>query len=159
MRKSFWTFILTLLTAIIWLIYQGTFYQTGRQWYHSCWQKYNATTEWFAEPQPKSPEEAANWAQCTKLADEVTYGNGMVFTSNPVDENDKVGIALAKACPAPWSDYPINGIYVIFVKNIENSGGVSLVDNLRPAQSMLRDIDPTGSSLVFTVRIVVSHLI
>lgn len=59
------------------LTYQGFFFQTGSQFYRTCWERANATEG----AQPKSPEQAAEWASCQRTAEvaflQVEISDGM----------------------------------------------------------------------------------
>lgn len=134
---------LWLVIAVVFVVLalNGLLYQTGEQWYQSCWQKLYSTEGW-QEPKPTTPEQAAAWNQCQLLAEKVTYDQGIIFTSywSEKDLSTSKYKEVHLNCPSELEDVPSGGWYIFFVKAIEANGGVEFLDRIMPAENMLQRI-------------------
>lgn len=117
----------------------GALYQNGQQWYEQCWYLYNSR-KGINQSDPSSPEQAAAWSRCEPVAEAAIYEQGIIFASSYDIKKDDKNAPLLEACPDSWTEMPVGGIYIWFVKGIEQSGGVSLLNKLLPASLMLADM-------------------
>lgn len=129
--------IVALLAGGLWAVHAGLFYQTGYQWYESCWNKRKAAIDQktVSDPKASTPQEGAAWARCELLAEEVTYNLGFVFTG--LGWGDRDVVELHKACPSSWSDVPGGGWYMKLVKLMEKQGGPPIWSQFVQAQSVI----------------------
>lgn len=109
-----------------WMTHAGVFYQTGQQWFESCWTKTNQQRD------PATPQEAVAWQQCEPLTMSAVYRAGFVFGGDPERELTPAAKAVTAACPSNWTDMPIGGIHVLAVKLIEEQGGPRFEDRFLP---------------------------
>ena len=112
-----------------WMVHAGVFFQTGSQWFQSCW------TEQNAKRKPATAEESINWAKCEKVTLRAVFGAGFVPAGNPVTTPETK--ALADACPRNWYDIPIGGFKYLAVRLIEDTGGPTLIEQFTPPDAMI----------------------
>jgi hypothetical protein len=113
------------------LCWTGVVYQTGANWYSTCWQKAHQNR------QPASPEEAASWATCSAASDEAFFEAGFIYAGNPQYAVSPQLKAIQAACPNAWNEIPLDGPYPVIVEMIQNKGGPSLADRLLPARFVI----------------------
>ena len=112
-----------------WVAQTGMIYQTGQQWYETCW------TSIHAKREANTAQEAKAWRQCSPLAEESVFNAGYIFAGQPpITAPSK---ALADACPGSWSDLPLGGIHVLVVRLIEEQGGPTLIEGFQPAEQLI----------------------
>ena len=129
---------LGLLVGGVWLMQCGLIYQTGAQWYDSCWRSTRGGLS--DKPSPATPAEAKAWSACEAQADQAFHDAGLVWTkrlflADPVDHLPFAGIL--KACPSIWRDQPMGGMHYKLVSLLEERGGHDLLDRFLPAEQML----------------------
>ena len=107
------------------------FYQTGQQWFDSCWALGNAKRN------PATPQEAVAWKQCEPVTERAVYEAGFVFGGDPEKEITPAAKAITAACPSNWIDMPIGGAFLLAVGLIEKQGGPRLVDRFMPPESIV----------------------
>lgn len=132
MRKDASVVWLVLLVAVGWALQKGWFYQTGQQWFDSCWASVNANGRSAA-----SPEEATAWAQCGPVVDKALFDAGYVFSGNPQYAVIPQLHALAAACPSNYTDIPLAGPYSLAVSLIQDAGGPRWLDRFLPPGRMI----------------------
>jgi hypothetical protein len=70
--------VLLISAGLLWLCHSGSLYQTGAQYYQTCWDYEHPKQEGLA-----SADQAAQWATCKETAQAASYGAGFVFSGNP----------------------------------------------------------------------------
>ncbi len=126
--QSSFPFWLVVILIGLGLCYTGVFYQTGAQYYDTCWRKAHANGH-----DPDSPEQAARWSKCEATANAALFGAGFVFSGNPEYATTPQLKALIAACPSNYTDIPITGAWFLAVQLIEDSGAPKLEDKFGPA--------------------------
>ena len=122
-------FVLAALGAA--LAYFGVFYQTGDQWFQSCWPAQHANRA------PTSPEESIAWAQCSEVTQRALFNSGFIFAGNPEHAVTPELKAVVSACPSNYSDIPLGGAHILAVDFIEKDGGPRLFDKFTPPDQMI----------------------
>jgi len=117
--------------ALAWVIQAGWIYQTGYDWFTSCWTAVNSHRE------ASSPQEASAWAQCEPVAKRALFNAGFVFAGDPRYEVTPALQAIVQSCPSSYSDLPIGGVYLLAVPLIQQNGGPGLVDRFIPPDAMI----------------------
>src|ERR1700730_16194194 len=108
------------------------FYQTGQQWFDTCWAKTNSDGR-----TPSTPEEAISSSQCEESSKRALFNAGYTFSGNPeyaVTPELKMIIA---ACTSNYSDVPIGGIDFVAVSLVQSAGGPQLADRFMPPDKMI----------------------
>ena len=123
--------------AVLWALQSGVFYQTGTQWFHSCWAKMEATPNLFREAHPANEIQAVDWAACDLKAGQAIYRVGLIVTWFPDGAPNSDAKELQTACPDGFREIPFGGPYVLAMQLIEESGGPSLIDRVLPADHLL----------------------
>ena len=129
---------ITVGVALLAIAGSGVFFQTGVQWFESCWEKSNSAGPLDRDPKPKSASQSIAWAQCGIKAANVFNDIGFVVSPSNVDEANADEVRLWKACPNPWEHIPVKGVYASVVAEIEKMGGPQLVDYFLPADHLIR---------------------
>lgn len=125
-------FVLVVLIALgAWAAQTGVFYQTGQQWFDSCWARSNLKRD------PTTPQEAIAWKQCEPVTETAVYEAGFIFGGDPQKEITPAARAIIAACPSNWSDIPIGGAFRLAVGLIEKQGGPRFVDRFIPPESLV----------------------
>jgi hypothetical protein len=120
-----------IITAVAaYLCYRGAFYQTGAQFYSSCWQRMQANGR-----DANSAEQAAEWAMCDETTKTAVYRHGFVFAGNPRYAVTPQLKTVQAACPSSYSDVPRAGIWALAVRMIQQGGGTTLADKFLPARA------------------------
>jgi hypothetical protein len=127
--SPFW---LILILIGLGLCYAGVFYQTGAQFYDTCWKKAHANGR-----EPDTPAQAAQWSACEETADAALFNAGFVFSGNREYAVTPLLKALVAACPSNYSDIPMVGTWDLAVKLIQDTGGPTLKDRFAPASSTI----------------------
>ncbi len=125
---------LFVVAAIVcgYLAFNGTFYTTGTQYYEACWEKLSKT-EGLAEPKPSNPYQAVMWGNCEMITQRAVYSEGIVFAVMPKDQTGVEAANLNKVCPNTWTDVPMGGLYILFIQQIQSTGGPQILDKFMPA--------------------------
>jgi len=126
--------VLIVAIAIGWMVYAGAFFQTGAQWFQSCWVEQNE------ERKPATPDESIAWSQCESVAQRAVFGSGFVTSGRSEHATTPETKALANACPGSWSDVPIGGFKYLAVQFIEKTGGPMLIDKFTPPDAMIERV-------------------
>ena len=129
--ESVFGFLLVVAALSAALAYFGVFYQTGSQWFQSCW------TAQHSNRAPTSPEESISWAQCGEVTQRALFDAGFIFAGNPTYAVTPELKAIVEACPSNYSDIPLSGSQVLAVDFIEKSGGPELLDKFTPPDQMI----------------------
>jgi hypothetical protein len=125
-----WLILIALVIGLP-LCYFGVFYETGAQFYQSCWEKAHAI-----DSEPSSPEQAARWAQCERAAEPALFADGFIFAGAPEYAVTPQLRAIQLACPSR-GQIPLTGAWYLAVGIIQNSGGPTLSDRFLPASSAI----------------------
>lgn len=129
------------VSLAVFLCNQGAFYQTGAQYYDTCWQKAHA-----GDKEANSPQQAAAWATCDDTANEAIYTAGFVFAGDDEHSITPAFRAVQNACPTA----AIDPEYAVGL--IQDSGGPRLLDHFVPASVIIRRVFrakwPTCTSVV-----------
>ena len=123
--------ILILVGLLAWAAHSGWFYQTGQQWFDTCWSAQNLTDG------PKTPEEALARGQCKYNAEKALFAAGFVFSGNPEFSVTPELKATSDACPSNYKDVPIAGPQILVVNMIQERGGVDRLDSFLPASRLI----------------------
>ncbi|MCO8590314.1 hypothetical protein [Burkholderia multivorans] len=115
-----------------WTLQKGWFYETGAQWFDSCWAQVHANGR-----SASTPEEAVTWAQCEPIAQKAVYGAGYIFSGLPEKATTPQLKAIGTACPSNWTDMPLGGMGVLAVDLVEKQGGPQLLDRFLPANHLI----------------------
>jgi hypothetical protein len=132
LSKSDFLSVLIITAVAGCLCYRGTFYQTGAQFYSSCWQRMHANGR-----EANSPRQAAEWATCDETAKTAVYRHGFVFAGNPDYAVTPQLKAVRAACPSSYGDVPVTGIWALAIRMIQDSGGTTLTDKFLPARATI----------------------
>lgn len=134
--------LLAALAVLAYFCQRGAFYETGAQYYDSCWQHARA---WGFDA--KSPEQAALWAQCEPLSENAFFQAGYELGSNdPNPEHiayDPHPKGIDLWCPNAFADVPNDNtpandaLFGLVVKLIQDSGGPTLLDQFEPAHKLI----------------------
>jgi hypothetical protein len=125
-------FLAVIVLAIAaWLDYKGVFFQTGNQWFQSCWTASNSN-----RPAENADEEVA-WQQCGPVAERAIYNAGFVFGGDVGSAVTPAVQALDKVCPSNWTDVPLGGVQILAVNLIAKQGGPKLLDAFIPPDRMI----------------------
>jgi hypothetical protein len=111
--------------------YNGWFYQTGQQWFDSCWSSIHS------QGTAKTPAEAIAWQQCEPEAKGALFDAGYVFAGNPQYAATPELKAVNTACPSNFTDIPMGGVNVLAVDLIQKDGGPGILDKLAPPDRMI----------------------
>jgi hypothetical protein len=114
------------------LCYSGAFYQTGAEFYGTCWKKAHANGR-----EADSPEQAAQWAACEETANAALYNAGFIYAGNPEYSVTPQLKAVEAACPSSYSDLPIGGAWILVVQMTQDAGGPTFLDRISPASSTI----------------------
>lgn len=125
--------VFALITALVigWAVHAGIFFQTGNQWFQSCW------VEQHEKRSPLTPEESIAWTRCEPVAQRAVFGSGFVPSGNPDYAVTPESKALSNACLSNYTDVPIGGMKYLAVGLIEKAGGPSLVERFTPPDAMI----------------------
>jgi len=132
LKKSSYLWLFLIAGVIAALCYNGAFYQTGAQFYKSCWQKSHANGK-----EPSSPEQAASWASCESTADNALFGAGFVYAGNPLYAVTPQLKAVGLACPNGYNQIPVGGPWILAVEWIQNDGGPTFADRFSSAEETI----------------------
>lgn len=108
------------------------FYQTGQQWFESCW-SYTKSTDHT----PKSPAEESAWQQCEPEIRRALFDAGYIFGGNPDYAVTPELKAVEAACPNGWSEIPMSGVNVMAIDLITRDGGPQFLDKFLPPDRMI----------------------
>ncbi len=129
--------------------YSGLFGQTGADYFQSCWELSAETGKkgFAGKVEPKSPQQAIDWAQCEPISQRGVYRTGIIFVGNATHADE---IALEKECPSSYKQVPIGGSYMLTISLLEAAGGPKFYDRFLPAEIMVgrvwKDKWPTCST-------------
>lgn len=123
--------LLIVAGALAWAAHSGIFYQTGKEWFDTCW------TAQHSKDGPKTPEEAAAWGKCNFTTNKSLFDAGFAYSGNPEYAVTPQLKAMVKACPSNYSDIPLDGIDRLAVRMVEQHGGATFVDGFLPASSLI----------------------
>lgn len=129
--------ILTAIVGLLLLAQTGILYQTGHQWFESCWTQINEKRA------PATPEEAIAWKQCEPVAEKAIYEAGFIFGGSPEKAQTAASKAVLDACPSNWTDVPIGGIRYLAIRLVEEQGGTRLVDRFIPPEWLVAHVVQT----------------
>ncbi len=121
-----------LAAAIAWMAHAGVFYQTGTQWFQSCW------IAKHEKRSPATPDESIAWAKCEPTTQRAVFNAGFVLSGNPEYAVTPELKALGNACPSLYRDIPIAGMNYLAVNMVEESGGPTVVDSFTPPDAMIK---------------------
>jgi len=122
--------VLIIAAVAVYLCNRGTFYQTGAQFYSTCWQRLHVNGR-----EATSAEQAVQWATCDATAMTAVYRHGFVFAGDPHYAVTPQLKAVGAACPSLYSDVSRAGIWALAVQMIHDSGGPTLTDRFLPARA------------------------
>jgi hypothetical protein len=122
---------LIVAVTVAWATYAGLFFQTGQQWFESCWTAQNSKRS------PTTATESVAWKQCEPVAEGSAYKAGFVFVGTSQITTPMQ--AVARACPSLWADVPIGGLHLLVVDIVEKAGGPDLVDRFIPPDRMIEE--------------------
>ena len=117
-----------------WMVHTGVFFQTGNQWFQSCW------TQDSAARAPATPNEAIEWSKCEPVTERAFYGSGFVPMGSVFDIGTPEIDALDAACPRKYTDFSqhnIGRMRGLAVHLIVKTGGPTLLDAFTPPDSMI----------------------
>ena len=118
--------------AIGWMVYAGVFFQTGSQWFQSCWIEQNETRK------PVTPEESIAWSKCESVTKRAIFSSGFVPSGNPEYATTPETKALTDVCPSNYSDIAADGsMKHLAVPLVEKIGGPTLIDKFTPPDAMI----------------------
>lgn len=123
---------IALAVAVAWMAHAGVFYQTGTQWFQSCW------IAKHEKRSPVNPDESIAWAKCEPTTRRVVFSAGFVPSGNPEYAVVPELKAIGNACPSNYSDIPIFGMNYLAVDIIEKSGGPTVLDSFIPPDAMIK---------------------
>jgi hypothetical protein len=127
---------LLIVAGVGFLLYSGTIYTTGRQWFEKCYElKAEQEKAGWSEPKTADPYKAAFWKRCELYSQRGIFSAGFILAGNP--EIDAGARALGKSCPSSWSDIPMAGTYYLTLDLIGEQGGPKLLDSFTPAETMI----------------------
>jgi hypothetical protein len=151
-RRSLKAFVYGLVAAVVIgaiLSHQGVFYQTGSQFYRTCWERLHSKPD----SKPDTPEQAAAWATCQLVAESAFSKEGFLFSGNPELAVTPQLTAVYHACPSQWSDMFPEDLWRVAVQVIQDNGGPRLPDKFLPAASAVtRAFSTKWPSCVATAR-------
>ena len=125
-------FALIGVIAFGWMIHAGVFFQTGSQWFQSCW------NEKHEQRMPATPEESIAWAKCEPVVERAVFGAGFVPSGNPAYATTRELKAISNACPNNYSDIPLfGGMKRLAVDLVEKTGGPTLIERFTPPDAMI----------------------
>lgn len=124
-------FAITAAIALGWMVHTGMFFQTGNQWFQSCW------TQVYGEREPATPNEAVAWSKCDLLTERAFYGSGFVPMGSVFDVGTPEVDALYSACPSKFHDFEIERMRTLAIDLIVTAGGPTLIDGFMPPDSMI----------------------
>ena len=115
------------------MLQSNIFYQTGQDWFETCWKVRNTK-----DLKPENASEAVKWAKCRSSAENAVYSAGFVTVgSAPAELPDKIK-AVFETCPNEWFGVAdLDGLDGRALQHLERSGGPSVMDGLLPASSMI----------------------
>lgn len=128
---SLWIIGAAVLAA---LAYNGIFYQTGKQWYDTCWSAKHS------KDGPKSADEAAAWGKCEYVARKALFDKGFIFSGNPDNAVTPALKEVVESCPSNYSDIPLSGVDTLAIDLIEQQGGASFWDKFLPANNLINHV-------------------
>jgi hypothetical protein len=131
MKYLGWTTPVIIAGAVVWFLQSGIPYQTGQQWFYSCW-----ASQHSRHP-PINSNEAKAWARCTYVAKKALFDAGFVFSGNPKYAVTPSLKAIHNACPSNYSDIPIGGVDILAVSLIQQTAGDTFIDRFIPPDSMI----------------------
>jgi hypothetical protein len=123
---------LVLIAAIAWGLQKGWVYQTGQQWFDSCWASVNSQTH-----TPTSPDEAVAWGKCEPEARKALFEGGYIFAGNPQNAATPQLKAVAAACPSNYTDIPLGGLHMLAIQMLQDTGGPTWYDRFLPPDRMI----------------------
>lgn len=124
-------YLVVFIALVSWLAYSGLFYQTGKQWFDSCWQAQNS------KEGPKTPDEAASRGKCKYIAEKSLFESGFIFSGNPEHAVTPELKEIVAACPSNYSDIPFGGPQILAVDMVESHGGAEILDSFLPASHLI----------------------
>ncbi|REE21198.1 hypothetical protein B0G71_4350 [Paraburkholderia sp. BL27I4N3] len=137
--------ILVIAAGVAYAAHSGWFYQTGQQWFDSCWSSINSKAP------ASSATEATAWAQCEPQTKRALFDAGYIFSGNPQYAVTPELQAVTTACPSNFTDIPMAGIQIMAVDMIEKDGGPQWIDKFLPPDRMIvRTFDKRWPTCVTT---------
>ncbi|MEH2480165.1 hypothetical protein V1282_003522 [Nitrobacteraceae bacterium AZCC 2146] len=127
-----WVFTLLALAAGYWLYtdYEASGNLSGKSYYETCW-KLKTNSRGFNTAVPSTPYEAGQWKQCEPVARRALFGSGLIFSGQETGEEfDR----LRDSCPNSFSEIPMGGLFYLYVKDVEDEGGVNRLFGMLPAK-------------------------
>ena len=122
---------LVIAAGVAYAAHSGWFYQTGQQWFDSCWSSINS------KGPASSATEAIAWAQCEPQTKNALFDAGYIFSGNPEYAVTPELQAAIKACPSNFTDIPMAGVQIMAVDMIQKDGGPQWVDKFLPPSWMI----------------------
>ncbi|KVT57850.1 hypothetical protein [Burkholderia ubonensis] len=117
--------------VVAWGLHAGWFYQTGQQWFDSCWASINSKNP------PATAAEATAWMQCEPQTKKALFNAGYVFGGNPEYAVTPELKAVEAACPSNYSDIPMSGVQVMAIDLLTRDGGPRWLDKFMPPDQMI----------------------
>jgi hypothetical protein len=118
--------------AIGWMVHAGVFFQTGNQWFQSCWTEQNGNRK------PVTPEESIAWSKCESVTKRAVFSSGFVPSVNPEYAITPETKALTGVCPSNYSDIAGDGsMKYLAVPLVVKIGGPTLIDKFTPPDAMI----------------------
>ncbi|MFM0513622.1 hypothetical protein [Paraburkholderia sp. RL17-373-BIF-A] len=96
--------VVIVLAIAVWGLNAGWFYQTGQQWFDTCWQSINSKNP------PATSAESTAWEQCGPRIQKALYDAGYVFGGNPEYAVTPELKAVDAACPNSFTEIPMSGV-------------------------------------------------
>lgn len=127
--------VIVIAAAVAWGASKGWFYQTGQEWFDTCWASINTKA-------PTTAAEATAWAQCEPQTKKALFDAGYVFGGNPEHASTPELKALEASCPSNWTDIPLSGVHVLAIDLLQKDGGPQWLDKfLPPGRMIVRTFD------------------
>jgi hypothetical protein len=120
--------VIAMLVALAWSVQAGWFYQTGSQWFETCWSAKSSKDE------PTTFAESFARKQCQPVADRAIYGAGFIYSGMAERAVTPELQAIQRACPSQWSDVAWAGAHFTVLKMLEDNGGPDFIDRFLPAE-------------------------
>ncbi|MGE6497919.1 hypothetical protein [Cupriavidus metallidurans] len=123
--------VVIVLAVAAWGVNAGWFYQTGQQWFDTCWASIN-----LKKPAATAAEATA-WQQCRPQTEKALYDAGYVFGGNPEYAVTPELKAVSAACPNNFTEIPMSGVQVMAIDLLQKDGGPRWIDKFLPPDQMI----------------------